>query len=211
MNIRDRVKELRVVSSEDVVPNPKNWREHPEEQRKAIEGVLEEVGYAAAALARELPDGRLMLIDGHLRHELAKGGRLPVLVLDVNEVEADKLLLTLDPMKEMADADAAAAQALFETIDTGSEALARLLGRTAEAAGLFGDSGALHDTEEPPYGDDGEDADAVLAGVRMVQLFLSETNITGFHHACATLGERYGTDNLTDTVLEAMRSAVNSL
>ena len=212
MNIRDRVKELRFVSCEDVIPNPKNWREHPEEQRKAMEGILEEVGCAAAALARELPDGRLMLIDGHLRLELAKGGKLPVLVLDVTESEADKLLLTLDPMKQMADIDSAAAQSLFESIDTGNESLAKLLGRTAEAAGLFSNSGELHDPEEQPHGEDGDDADeAVLAGVRMVQLFLSETNIAHFHEACETLGERHGTDNLTDTVLEAMRSAVNSL
>ena len=39
-----------------------------------------------------------MLIDGHLRAETAPDMMVPVLVLDVTEEEADKLLLTLDPL-----------------------------------------------------------------------------------------------------------------
>jgi hypothetical protein len=42
-------------------------------------------------------------------------------------------------------------------------------------------------------------------------LFLSETNIGTFQHACETLAERYTTSNITDTVLEAMRRASASL
>jgi hypothetical protein len=42
--------------------------------------------------ARELPDGRLQLIDGHLRAETTLDDVVPVLVLDVIEEEADKLL-----------------------------------------------------------------------------------------------------------------------
>ncbi len=224
MNIRDRVKELRIVSTEDIVPNPKNWRVHPESQRTAMAGVLEEVGFAAAAVARELPDGRVMLIDGHLRNELAAGGKLPVLILDVTEEEADRLLLTLDPIKEMADADSVAMQALFDTISTESEAVAKLLESTAGRWALFNEDddattaeslGMPHaDADDSEDADDTYDTDAgegVLAGVRMVQLFLNETNVAEFHEACLVLGDKYGTENLTDTVLEAMRSAVNSL
>ena len=60
---------IRRVAARDLVPNPKNWRRHPTRQAAALRGVLEEIGYADALLARELPDGRLMLIDGHLRAE----------------------------------------------------------------------------------------------------------------------------------------------
>lgn len=210
MNIRDRVKELRVVSAKDITPNPKNWRVHPESQKQAMSGVLGEIGFAAAAIARELPDGTVMLIDGHLRHELAEGGKLPVLVLDVTEDEADRLLLTLDPIKEMADADAAALQKLLDTIGTGSEAVAKLMEMTAAKAGLFADTESQDEAGETSD-EPGRDDDEVLNGVRMVQLFLNETNIAAFHEACHVLGERYSTDNLTDTVLEAMRNAVTSL
>ena len=66
MNIRDRVKELRRVPASQLRPSPKNWRTHPKEQADALRGLLAEVGFAGAALARELPDGSLELIDGHL-------------------------------------------------------------------------------------------------------------------------------------------------
>src|SRR6202047_3881755 len=97
MKIRDRVRKLRRVKASVLVPNPKNWRRHPKEQAAALKGFLAEVGYADVLIARELPDGRLMLIDGHLRAETTKHATVPVLVLDVTEAEADKLLLTLAP------------------------------------------------------------------------------------------------------------------
>src|SRR5215469_15065977 len=105
MRIRDRIKELRRVKARDLLPNPKNWRRHPKAQAEALRGLLAEVGYADALLARELPDGKLMLIDGHLRAETTPEMMVPVLVLDVTEEEADKLLLTLDPLAGMAEAD----------------------------------------------------------------------------------------------------------
>jgi len=140
VNIRNRVKELRHVPASDLRPNPKNWRTHPTAQRDALRGILAEVGMADAVLARELPDGSLMLIDGHLRAETAAESKVPVLVLDVNEAEADKLLATLDPLAAMADSDAAKLDELLRNVDTGSEALQQLLASTADAAGLYQDA-----------------------------------------------------------------------
>ena len=67
MRIRDRIKELRRVKADRLRPHPKNWRTHPQRQQDALRGILAEIGYADALLARELPDGSLELIDGHLR------------------------------------------------------------------------------------------------------------------------------------------------
>jgi ParB-like chromosome segregation protein Spo0J len=55
-------------------------------------------------IARETEDG-LELIDGHLRRDVMGDQEVPVLILDVTEEEADKLLLTLDPLAMMAHAD----------------------------------------------------------------------------------------------------------
>jgi ParB-like chromosome segregation protein Spo0J len=85
MHVRDRVKELRRVRAGDLVPNPRNWRTHPQAQQDALRGLLAEIGYADALLVRELPDGRLMIVDGHLRAETTPDELVPVLVLDVNE------------------------------------------------------------------------------------------------------------------------------
>jgi len=75
MQIRDRIKELRRVRAKDLLPNPRNWRVHPKVQAAALRGLLAEVGYAGALLARELPDGKLQLIDGHLRAETTPSAR----------------------------------------------------------------------------------------------------------------------------------------
>jgi hypothetical protein len=159
MNIRNRVKSLRMVPASDLRPNPKNWRTHPKAQADALRGVLAEVGLADACLARELPDGSLMLIDGHLRAETLGDGEVPVLILDVNEAEADKILATLDPLAAMADSDAAKFDELLRTVDTGSEALQQMMAATAAQAGLYeslgdqNESGDADESNENPYTD----------------------------------------------------------
>lgn len=137
MSIRDRIKSLRRVKASELRPSPKNWRTHPREQQDALRGVLEEVGFADAVLARELADGTLELVDGHLRADLMPDQKIPVLVLDIDETEAAKLLATLDPLAAMAEADAAKLDELLREIDTGSEALQKLYAELAEDAGVI--------------------------------------------------------------------------
>ncbi len=127
MQIRDRIKELRRVRAADLVPNPKNWRTHPDAQRDALRGVLAEVGYADALLVRELADGRLELIDGHLRAETTPEAEVPVLVLDVDEAEARKILATHDPLAAMAEADERQLHSLIEACEFESPKVAEML------------------------------------------------------------------------------------
>jgi hypothetical protein len=126
MQIRDRIKELRRVRAADLRPNPRNWRVHPPAQQDALRGVLAEVGYADALLARELENGTLMLIDGHLRAETTPDSVVPVLVLDVDEAEANKILLTHDPLAAMATVSQEKLEALLADVKTESEALRRM-------------------------------------------------------------------------------------
>ena len=136
MKIRDRIKEFRRVKASDLAPSPKNWRTHPKAQKEALQGLLAEIGFAGAVLARETPNG-LMLIDGHLRTETAADSEIPVLILDVDEAEADKILATFDPVGAMAGADAAALDALLRGVETSSEAVAGMLAELAKEAGLY--------------------------------------------------------------------------
>jgi len=131
MEIRDRIKELRRVKAKDLIPNSKNWRVHPKAQAAALRGLLSEIGYADALLARELPDGRLQLVDGHLRAETTPSAMVPVLILDVSEEEADKILLTLDPLASMAGSDSERLQALLNNVRLDSPAVEELLRQTA--------------------------------------------------------------------------------
>jgi len=151
MKIRDRIKELRRVKASELLPNPKNWRTHPVAQQDALKGILAEVGFAGAVLVRELDDGSLMLIDGHMRAETTHDQEIPVLILDVDEAESDKLLATFDPIAAMAESDAHALDALLRNVDTGSEALSKMLAELAEGAGLYQDKEVIEDeVPEPP-------------------------------------------------------------
>jgi ParB-like chromosome segregation protein Spo0J len=127
MHIRDRIKELRRVKASARRPNPRNWRTHPQAQRDALRGVLAEVGYAGALLARELPDGSLELIDGHLRAETTPEMEVPVLILDLDDGEAAKLLALHDPLAGMAEADDAALADLLAQVETENDAVRALL------------------------------------------------------------------------------------
>lgn len=153
MNIRDRVKDFRRVPANELRPSPANWRTHPPEQLDAIRGIFAEVGFAGAELVRELPDGSLMLIDGHARAEIAGTATVPVLVLDVDEAEAAKLLATFDPIGSMAGADAGKLDSLLREVQTGNEALAAMLTELAEDNGIMdGLKGEIVEDEvpEPP-------------------------------------------------------------
>jgi DNA modification methylase len=120
---RDRIVELRRVKASELKPHPLNWRSHPKKQRDAVNGLINEVGYAAPLVARQCEDGTLQLIDGHLRADLTPAAEVPVVVLDVTEKEASKLLAALDPTTNMAE--------------TMVEQLEQLLGElTTEDAGL---------------------------------------------------------------------------
>ena len=88
-----------------------------------------------ALLAREMPGGKLMLIDGHLRQDTTPRMKVPVLVLNLTEAEADKLLLTLDPLASMAETDAERVRALLSTVQTDSQAIGALLERVAGQEG----------------------------------------------------------------------------
>jgi DNA modification methylase len=134
MHIRDRIKDLRRVRAGDLRPHPKNWRKHPEEQQNALRGILAEVGFVDALMVRELPDGGLQIVDGHLRAETTPDAEVPVLVVDLDEAEADKVLATFDPLAAMAEPDEAQLEALLRGISTDSEALAELLDQLAKDA-----------------------------------------------------------------------------
>ena len=96
MTIRDRIRELRRVQASDLLPHPRNWRQHPTAQLDALKAILDEVGWADCVLARETPDG-LQLIDGHARANVAPDAEIPVLVLDVSEEETQNIPVATRP------------------------------------------------------------------------------------------------------------------
>jgi hypothetical protein len=124
--LRNRIIDHITVRAGDLVPHPLNFRRHPQHQREALAASLEEVGFARSLLGYRLADGRIQLIDGHLRAAYDPDAPVTVELLDVNEDEARKLLLTLDPLAALAEIDARAAAELARVVATDSEALENL-------------------------------------------------------------------------------------
>ena len=134
MQVRNRIKELRFVNASELIPNPKNWRTHPEAQQNVLRGLLSEVGYADALIARETDSGELMLLDGHLRAETTPDNEVPVLVLDVNESEGDLILASHDTSASMAFTNNARLDELLEGLadSVSSPAVTQMLDALSE-------------------------------------------------------------------------------
>jgi hypothetical protein len=124
--IRNRIVRHVRVRAGDLVPHELNPRRHPLAQRKALFALYAEVGFARSLLAFELPDGRLKLIDGHLRKDAAPDMLVDVEVLDVNDEEARKLLLSIDPLATLAEHDPGKLDELRRLTDSDSDDLTNL-------------------------------------------------------------------------------------
>lgn len=143
--IRDRVRELRRVKASDLMQNQQNWRTHPAEQRSAMSSMLGKIGFAGGVIAREMPDGSLLLLDGHMRAEEAGDSIIPVQILDVTDAEADEILATYNAVGLMGDTDAEKLGALLASVDIQDAGLAALLGDMAYVPDIDQDQ---HDATE---------------------------------------------------------------
>jgi hypothetical protein len=131
--VRNRIKGHRRVRAGDLVPHELNPRRHGQAQRNTLLALYAEVGFARSLLAYELADGRLKLIDGHLRQSLDPDMEVDVEILDVSDAEARTLLLSLDPLAQLADYDPPLLDRLRQLTPTDSDALANLWASIAQA------------------------------------------------------------------------------
>jgi hypothetical protein len=131
--MKNRIKEHRKVRAGDLVPNELNPRTHSEAQRAALQSLYDEIGFARSLLAYELPDGRLKLIDGHLRASITPEEIVDVEVLDVGDAEARALLLAIDPLAQLAGYDSSVLDELRRVVEADSAAVKSLWQVLAES------------------------------------------------------------------------------
>lgn len=135
---RNRILRLEERPAASFRANPSNWRLHPQAQREAIAGALDEVGWAGAALVNLRSDpawgderGVETTVDGHARVEdaLARGPDTPVptLICDLSPSEERLILATLDPIGAMAQVDQERLDALIASMQSPNAAISRLL------------------------------------------------------------------------------------
>lgn len=136
-NWRNRIVGYDQVSVEAIQANPKNHRLHPEAQRRALSGVLDEVGIVQNVIINRTT-GRL--VDGHLRVALAvRAGEdtLPATIVELSEEEERKILLSLDYLAGMAEIDQDRAAELFHQVTTSNAEVQDLLDRIGRDMGLL--------------------------------------------------------------------------
>ena len=132
---RNRIVGHDVVDGSTLIANPRNWRIHPDNQRDAMSGVLDEVGWVQQVIVNKRTG---CVVDGHLRAELAiaRGEPVPVVYVDLDEEEEAKILASLDPLSTMAVTDSGALEALLMNMETENETLDALLHSMVDQADL---------------------------------------------------------------------------
>ena len=138
------------VAPADLVPNPRNWRTHPNEQQRALGGALSEVGWVAEVLVNQTTGH---VVDGHLRIELALARKEPTVPVTYVELTVDEeriVLATLDPLAAMADAETEALAQLLAGLEPADEALRELLDDLARQHGIDGFQAGLADPDDVP-------------------------------------------------------------
>lgn len=144
----------RIVGEADVDPatlrgHPQNWRRHPDRQRAALTGALDELGWVQRIVVNRTTGH---VIDGHLRLEEAfRRGEptVPVVYVELDEHDEKKALATFDPIGALADLDNDALLGLLADVSTGSPELQAMLDELAHfdipSEGKVGDSGGATD------------------------------------------------------------------
>src|SRR5438309_5083336 len=148
---RNRIVRHVRVRAGDLVPHELNPRVHSEAQRAALAALYDEIGFARSLLTYALPDGRLKLIDGHLRAAMAPDQEVEVELLDVNDAEARALLLAIDPLAQLAGYDAGTLDKLRQVVEADSAAVKSLMQILQEASECTKrDLKRVREADEPP-------------------------------------------------------------
>ncbi len=124
------------VAPDQLVANPHNFRSHPPEQRQALKDAIAEVGFLRSVTVNRVTGN---LVDGHERVWQALTSEqefIDVEYVELTEDEEKKALLTLDPISEMARADAEKLGELMAMVNVESESLAAMLASLADKARL---------------------------------------------------------------------------
>lgn len=115
------------VAPTDLVANPKSWRKHNRAQRRALAGIMSEVGWVRRITVNRrtghIVDGLMRVEIAIERHELT----VPVTYVDLSEEEEALVLATLDPIGALAGTDGVALADLLKQITSADEAVQRLL------------------------------------------------------------------------------------
>ena len=135
---QNRIVDHGVRPASEFTANPKNWRVHPMNQRAAVEGSLNELGWIDTVIVNRRTG---YLVDGHERlWQALKAGEdtpVPFIEVDLSEEEEALALASLDPITGMAGADREKLDELMHEIQTGEAGLQKMLSELANKEQLI--------------------------------------------------------------------------
>lgn len=215
---------IQYLDPTDLLDHPANWGTHSDTQKESLAASMGEWGWLKPLIVNTRT---MRIVDGHARaaHARALGvDQVPCRVVDVDEETEERMLATVDRVGELRGRDEAALLSLlskhlgdgkkplpgWNTVDL--EQLSTSLSPAASAPDTLDLSfvgGEDEDELELPEEDPG--MTPVESHVRMVQLFLDGTTHPEFTALCDRMSPLFATENLTETVLEALRYADHHL
>ncbi len=102
---RNRIVGEGFEAPDQLLANPRNWRIHPGPQQDALIEALETVGWVKPIIVNRTTQH---VVDGHLRVavSISKGeAQIPVSYVELTPEEEALILMTLDPISELAGVD----------------------------------------------------------------------------------------------------------
>ena len=134
---QNRITKYGEQPADQFLPHELNARRHPGNQRDALRGSLNAVGWVAPVIV-SANSGKIL--DGHARVEEAlsknEHGMVPFVEVDVSENEERTILATFDPITGLATYEREALDALLREVDTGDAALQAMLSELAAGGAL---------------------------------------------------------------------------
>jgi hypothetical protein len=136
-NWKNRIVGEGVQAASQFIANPANWRVHPQAQRDAMRGVLNEIGWVQRVIVNRRTG---YLVDGHERvwQALQNGdAEVPFVEVDLDEAEEAYVLATLDPIGAMAQANKEQLGALLDEVQSSEAGVQAMLAEVEAKTGLI--------------------------------------------------------------------------
>lgn len=121
---------------DQLLANPYNFRVHPQEQQKALEGLLAEVGWVSPIIVNRRTGH---IVDGHLRVMLAlrrEEPSVPVAYVDMSEAEELEIIAAYDYTTSMAKIDRDVLEELLHEVTSENSEVQKLLTQIGEDYGI---------------------------------------------------------------------------
>lgn len=139
--IRDRIIEFTRIRASELYENPFNFREHPSHQKAALLNALTEYGVTDVLKLyySQRAGGKLTLLNGHLRRDIAPSFEWPCIITNLSDEEADKDLLFGDALSMLASLNGDMLSKLIaesKPVKAESAGLQNLLEQTKASAGI---------------------------------------------------------------------------